>query len=215
MWLCQEFRMTSGFCCWIRVRMLTSLHWIATRSLANVLIELHYIARWGSHYSPRLICNERLSSANRPQMDSNIDFTLNKKKILLSEDETPITRTSNIAHTLLLIMHFRKINYWSAISVFVFAWTWTAASLCFGKPAVLLLALVWGQISQQWWRSINPDRSIVPPPFTDSDQLLALRYRFQLERYSWRWSKMTTEKINISFSSLAGINTFFWLGLLL
>lgn len=194
-WLCQEFRMTSGFCCcWIRVRMLTSLHWIATRSPANALIELHYIARWGSHYSLRLICNERLSSATRPQMDSNIDFTLNKKKILLSEDETPIIRTSNFAHTVLLIMHFRKINYWIAISVFVFVWTWTAASLCFCTPAVLLLALVWGQISQLWWRSINPDRSIVPTPFTDSDQVLALRYCFQLEKHPWRCIKTITGK---------------------
>lgn len=155
---------------------------IATRSPANALIELHYIARWGSHYSPRLICNERLSSATRLQMDSYIDFTLNKKKIQLSEDKTPITGTSNIAHTVILIMYFRRINYWSAIRVFVFEWTWTAESLCFSKLAMLLLALVWGQISQLWWRSINPDRSIVPPPFTDSAQLLAVRYRFQLEK---------------------------------
>lgn len=84
---------------------------IATRLPANALIELHYIARWGSHYSPRLICNERLSSATRLQMDSYIDFTLNKKKIQLSEDKTPITGTSNIVHTVILIMYFRRINY--------------------------------------------------------------------------------------------------------
>lgn len=162
---------------------------IATRSPAIALIERHYIARWGSHYSPQLICNERLSSATRLQMDSYIDFTLNKKKIQLSEDKTPITGTSNIAHTVILIMYFRRINNWSAIRVFVFEWSWTAQSLCFSKLAMLLLALVWGQISQLWWRSINPDRSIVPPPFTDSAQLLAVRYRFQLEKHSRRWIK--------------------------
>lgn len=167
---------------------------LATCSPANALIELHYIAHWGSHYSPRLICNERLSSATHPQMDSYIDFTPNKMKILLSEDKTPIIRTSNITHTTILIMHFRRINYWSAISVFVFVWTWTAASLCFCKPVVLLLALVWGQISQLWRRSINPDRSIVPPPFTDSEQLLTVRYRFQLEKHSWRWIKKWPQK---------------------
>lgn len=172
---------------------------IATRSPANALIELHYIARWGSHYSPPLICNERLSSATRPQMDSCIDFTLNKKKIQLSEDKTPITRTSNIAHTVILMMYFIRINYWSARLVFVFEWTWTAESLCFSKLAMLLLALVWGQISQLWWRSINPDRSIVPPPFTDSDQLLALRYRFKLEKHSWRWIKNDPREKKVVF----------------
>lgn len=147
---------------------------IATRLPAHALIELHYITWWGSHYSPWLICNEQLSSTTCPQIDSYIDFILNKKNILLSADKTPITRTSNIAHTVTLIMHFRRINYWPAVLVFVLVWMWTAASLCFSELSVLLWVLVWGQISQLWRRSINPDRSIVPPPFTNSDQLLAL-----------------------------------------
>ena len=50
---------------------------------------------------------------------------------------------------------------------------------------LLLLASVWGPISQLCWRSINPDRSIVPPLFTGPDQRLALRYHFQLEKHSW------------------------------
>lgn len=61
----------------------------------------------------------------------------------------------------------------------------TALSLCFYIPALLLLAPVWGPISQLCWRSINPDRSIVPRLFTGSDQRLALRYHFQLEKHSW------------------------------
>lgn len=62
---------------------------------------------------------------------------------------------------------------------------WTALSLCFYIPTPFILASVWETISQLCWRSINPDRSIVPTLFTGSDQRLALRYHFQLEKHSW------------------------------
>lgn len=60
----------------------------------------------------------------------------------------------------------------------------TAPSWCFYIPVLLLLVSVWGSMSQLCWRSINPDRSIVPAPFKSCDQQFAPRYHFQLEKHS-------------------------------
>lgn len=96
---------------------------------------------------------------------------------------------------------FRGICYWSGLCmcvpdfmhtyVNVFVWAvdgqlWASFFFFFFNiPALLLLALVWGPISQLCWRSINPDRSIVPPLFIGPDRRLAPRYHFQLEKHSW------------------------------
>lgn len=47
----------------------------------NAVIELHYLALWGSHYSLWLICNDWLSPTSRAQMDPLIDYTQTKTKI--------------------------------------------------------------------------------------------------------------------------------------
>ena len=41
----------------------------------SAVIELHYMALWGSHYSLWLICNDWLSSTSQAKMDSHIDYT--------------------------------------------------------------------------------------------------------------------------------------------
>lgn len=84
----------------------------------------------------------------------------------------------------------------------------TALSLCFYIPALLLLASVWGPISQLCWRSINPDRSIVPPLFTDSDQRLALRYHFQLEKHPWAGMEVDLKWLQQLTGGTSGFSVF-------
>lgn len=133
-------------------------------------------------------------------MDSYIDFSENKNLIHCPYKIYGIWETSqlpDVTHSVNPIMYFSRplgrIHYWSAICVclrvFLFVcWGWTELLLLHTSPA--LIGSVWGPISQLCWRSINPDRSIVPPLFTDSDQWLRLRYHFQLEKHSWAGMKV-------------------------
>lgn len=130
-------------------------------------------------------------------MDSLIDCTQSKKKEKIQLSNTkhwslqPPPLLPNNTHSVIPVMYFstspqQNTLLISHLRVCVHACVCggrTALSLCFYIPALLLLAL-WGPISQLCCRSINPDRSIVLPLFTDSDQRLALRYHFQLEKHS-------------------------------
>lgn len=179
-----------------------SKHTITTPPPTSAVIELHYVALWGSHYSLWLICNDWLSSTSRAQMDSPIDYTQTKKKknpvVQQNTDyeklsSQPPSLLSNITHSIIPLMYFSTpplpqknmlLIRPVCAHMCVFLCGRTALSLCFYIRALLILASVWGPISQLCWRSINPDRSIVPPLFTGSDQRLALRYHFQLEKHS-------------------------------
>lgn len=127
-------------------------------------------------------------------MDYLIDYTLKKKRksglqhkiqIMSLLHFSPISLTliqlCISAHLLCL----RKLLIRPVYVCVCLSFGRTALRLCFYIPTLLLLASVWGPISQLCWRSINPDRSIVPTFFTGSDQRLALRYHFQLEKHSW------------------------------
>lgn len=62
---------------------------VSTHSPANALIELHYIALWGAHYSPRLICNERPSSTALKWTLTLISLWMKRKSCCLRTTHAP------------------------------------------------------------------------------------------------------------------------------
>lgn len=85
-----------------------------TPPLTSAVIELHYAALWGPHYSLWLICNDWLSSTSRAQMDSLIDYTQTKKikkKIQWSNTKhwlwkTISTASFTITHSIIPLVYF-------------------------------------------------------------------------------------------------------------
>lgn len=151
------------------------------------VIELHYMALWGSHYSLWLICNDWLSSTSRAKMGlSLIVLKLEEKK---QRSAKPLhsnpsyiyfntNSSSSVEHTIDQAWVFVLAVCTQRVCV---GWRWTAWSLYFYILALVLLA------------SVYP--SCVEDPSTltgllcqhsshGSGQQLAQRYRFQLEKHS-------------------------------
>lgn len=124
----------------------------------SALIELHYIALWGSHYSLGLICNDWLSSGGRAQMDSVIDYTQSgegEKTTTWNYEKVP-SRLCNSPQSSPWFLSRHPFYYWSAC-VCVLVCLYVCRHVC-GTAL-----FKWRPILQLCWRSIRTDSSIEPP----------------------------------------------------